>query len=57
MKIDILLCCGDFQAIRNEHDLDNLTCPDKYKDIGSFHEYYTGKKVAPCLTIVIGGNH
>lgn len=25
--------------------------------MGTFYKYYTGEKVAPCLTIVIGGNH
>ncbi|CAM8928980.1 unnamed protein product [Rhodiola kirilowii] len=23
-KIDLLLCCGDFQAVRNEKDLESL---------------------------------
>ncbi len=35
----------------------NMACPDKYKKIGDFHEYYSGKKVAPLLTIFIGGNY
>ncbi|CAK56042.1 unnamed protein product (macronuclear) [Paramecium tetraurelia] len=25
--------------------------------MGSFHKYYTGERIAPCLTIFIGGNH
>lgn len=29
----------------------------KYRQIGDFHEYYSGKRVAPYLTIFIGGNH
>ncbi|KAJ3411301.1 lariat debranching enzyme [Chytridiales sp. JEL 0842] len=57
VKIDLLLICGDFQSIRNEGDLKALACPDKYRDIGVFHEYYTGKKKAPIPTIFIGGNH
>ena len=31
--------------------------PDKYKALGSFHKYYSGEAVAPCLTIFVGGNH
>lgn len=31
--------------------------PIKYRHIGSFHEYYSGKKVAPVLTLFVHGNH
>lgn len=34
-----------------------MSVPAKYKQIGDFHEYYSGKRVAPYLTIFIGGNH
>ncbi|XP_003384492.1 PREDICTED: lariat debranching enzyme-like isoform X1 [Amphimedon queenslandica] len=57
IKIDLLLCCGDFQAIRDQDDLNCMAVPDKYKEIGSFHKYYSGKEKAPILTIFIGGNH
>jgi hypothetical protein len=56
-KVDVLLICGDFQAIRNHQDLQCMAVPDKYKQLGGFHKYYTGEKTAPVLTIVIGGNH
>ncbi|KAF8218311.1 lariat debranching enzyme, C-terminal domain-containing protein [Mycena galopus ATCC 62051] len=56
-KVDLLLICGDFQAIRNHQDLQCMAVPDKYKQLGGFHEYYTGAKKAPVLTLVIGGNH
>ncbi|KAJ2793177.1 hypothetical protein H4R20_006620, partial [Coemansia guatemalensis] len=56
-KIDLLLICGDFQAIRNVTDLACMSCPDKYKQIGGFHRYYTGQRVAPVPTIFVGGNH
>ncbi|KAJ6591369.1 lariat debranching enzyme, C-terminal domain-containing protein [Mycena sp. CBHHK59/15] len=56
-KVDLLLICGDFQAIRNHQDLQCMAVPDKYKQLGGFHQYYTGQKKAPVLTIVIGGNH
>ena len=55
--IDLLLIAGDFQAVRNEDDLECLACPAKYRDLRSFHEYYSGAKVAPVMTIFIGGNH
>ncbi|XP_023346155.1 lariat debranching enzyme [Eurytemora carolleeae] len=56
-KIDLLLCCGDFQSTRNLTDLKCMACPDKYKDMCSFYRYYSGEKLAPVLTVFIGGNH
>jgi len=32
-KVDLLLCCGDFQSTRNLQDLKCMACPDKYKDM------------------------
>ena len=55
--VDLLLLCGDFQALRSKHDFASLAIPPKFFSLGTFHEYYSGKKVAPCLTLVIGGNH
>ena len=34
-----------------------LAVPKKYRQIGDFHEYYSGTKRAPYLTIFVGGNH
>ena len=34
-----------------------MACPDKYKELHTFHKYYTGETKVPVLTIVIGGNH
>lgn len=56
-KVDLLLCCGDFQAVRNEYDLGCLAVKDKYRTMNSFHKYYSGELVAPVTTIFIGGNH
>ncbi|KAF8583142.1 DBR1-domain-containing protein [Ramaria rubella] len=56
-KVDLLLICGDFQAIRNHADLQCMAVPQKYKHLGGFHKYYLGQAKAPILTIVIGGNH
>jgi len=56
-KIDLVICCGDFQAVRNMTDLNSLSCPPKYRRINTFYKYYSGEKTAPVLTILIGGNH
>lgn len=56
-NIDLLLCCGDVQTLRNTNDFHSLNVPPKYKTMGDFHAYYSGQKVAPILTIMIGGNH
>ncbi|KAI1787743.1 DBR1-domain-containing protein [Ganoderma leucocontextum] len=56
-KVDLLLICGDFQAIRNHRDLQCMAVPDKYRKLGGFAKYYTGDAKAPILTLVIGGNH
>jgi lariat debranching enzyme len=54
---DVLLLCGDFQAVRNRQDLDTLHCPQKYRVMGDFSKYYSGLAKAPLLTVFIGGNH
>ncbi|KAF9529908.1 lariat debranching enzyme, C-terminal domain-containing protein [Crepidotus variabilis] len=56
-KVDALLICGDFEAIRNHADLECMAVPNKYKHLQTFYKYYTGEKTAPVLTLVIGGNH
>lgn len=56
-KIDFLICCGDFQAIRNAADMRSMAVPEKYKVFGDFVQYYEKKKTAPYLTLFIGGNH
>lgn len=55
--MDLLLCCGDFQATRNLADLKCMAVPDKYKEMCTFYKYYSGELQAPILTLVIGGNH
>ncbi|GAV90562.1 Metallophos domain-containing protein/DBR1 domain-containing protein [Cephalotus follicularis] len=56
-KVDLLLCCGDFQAVRNEKDMESLNVPLKYREMKSFWKYYSGQELAPIPTIFIGGNH
>ena len=56
-KIDLVLCTGDFESMRNKNDLKFLSCPEKYREMGDFYKYYNKELVAPYLTIFIGGNH
>ncbi|VDL28501.1 unnamed protein product [Hymenolepis diminuta] len=56
-KTELVLCCGDFQAIRNPADLQALSVPIKYYEMGDFYRYYSEEISAPILTIFIGGNH
>ncbi len=55
--VDLLIICGDMQCIRHNQDLESLAVPSKYRRLNTFHQYVTGEKVAPVLTIFIGGNH
>lgn len=38
LKIDLLICCGDFQSTRNQSDLRSMAVPAKYCNIGSFYK-------------------
>jgi hypothetical protein len=51
VKVDLLISCGDFQAVRNESDLDSMAVPQKYKQLGCFHKYYSGEVEAPYPTL------
>ncbi|KAL3479306.1 DBR1-domain-containing protein [Aspergillus californicus] len=55
--VDLLIIGGDFQSIRNSNDMACMSVPQQYKEIGDFHEYYSGLRTAPYLTVFIGGNH
>jgi lariat debranching enzyme len=37
-KVDLLLICGDFEAIRDNRDLQTMAVPPKYKRMGDFHK-------------------
>lgn len=45
------------QAVRNAADLTVMSVPAKYRELGDFHEYYSGTRTAPYLTIFVAGNH
>ncbi|KAI3661862.1 hypothetical protein MP638_005903 [Amoeboaphelidium occidentale] len=57
VKISLLLVCGDIQSIRNNMDMASVAVPQQHKKFGDFYEYYSLKKKAPVMTIIIGGNH
>ncbi|XP_052814351.1 lariat debranching enzyme-like [Mya arenaria] len=57
IKVDLLLICGDFQSVRNKADMECMAVPSKYMQMNTFYKYYSGEKVAPVLTVFIGGNH
>ncbi|KAJ7130242.1 lariat debranching enzyme, C-terminal domain-containing protein [Mycena epipterygia] len=57
LPVELLLCCGDFQATRCNADLYTMKAPTKFRLLRDFHNYYAGRKKAPILTIVVGGNH
>jgi hypothetical protein len=39
LKIDLLLCCGDFQAVRFKSDLECMAVPAKFRRLGTFYRY------------------
>ncbi|KAF3004674.1 hypothetical protein E8E14_002758 [Neopestalotiopsis sp. 37M] len=55
--VDLVIIGGDFQAVRSAADLTAMSVPIKYRKLGDFPEYYSGRSKAPFLTIFIGGNH
>lgn len=38
-KVDLLLICGDFQAMRNHQDLQCMAAPNKYKALQHFYKW------------------
>ncbi|MEQ2200312.1 hypothetical protein XENOCAPTIV_027371 [Xenoophorus captivus] len=38
VKVDLLLCCGDFQAVRNEGDMKCMAVPAKYRMMQTFYK-------------------
>lgn len=57
IKLNMVLQVGDFEPHRDEEDLKTMCSPSKYKHLGDFHEFYTGKQRFPWPVLFIGGNH
>ncbi|KAL8273922.1 hypothetical protein Esti_002245 [Eimeria stiedai] len=57
IKVDLVICCGDFESLRSTDDLRFFCAPPKYRKLKDFHKYFSGEKKAPVLTLVVGGNH
>eukprot|EP00931_Biecheleriopsis_adriatica_P002132 TRINITY_DN10278_c0_g1_i1.p1 TRINITY_DN10278_c0_g1~~TRINITY_DN10278_c0_g1_i1.p1 ORF type:complete len:732 (+),score=218.50 TRINITY_DN10278_c0_g1_i1:78-2273(+) len=57
VTIDLLICCGDFQSVRDDKDLDCMWTPPQHKDLKDFHKYYNGQKQAPVTTVFVGGKN
>uniref|UniRef100_A0A0G4HUX9 Calcineurin-like phosphoesterase domain-containing protein n=1 Tax=Chromera velia CCMP2878 TaxID=1169474 RepID=A0A0G4HUX9_9ALVE len=55
--IDLLIICGDFQAVRVWEDLEWVAIPQHHRKLGDFGKYYRQEVRPPCLTIFVGGNH
>jgi lariat debranching enzyme len=56
-NIDLILCVGDFQAIRDETDMRAMACPAKYQQVGDYPAYHMGQRSFPAEVVFIGGNH
>jgi len=48
---------GDFEAHRHKEDLLTMDAPTKYKKLGDFANFYTGRADFPYPLYFIGGNH
>ena len=55
--IDLVICCGDFESVRNEADLACMACPIKFRHMVTFWKYYLGTLTAPYPTVFVHGNH
>lgn len=56
-KLSFILQVGDFEPHRNQQDLSTMAAPSKYRKIGDFPIFYSGKKKFAWPIYFIGGNH
>ncbi|VDL85500.1 unnamed protein product [Schistocephalus solidus] len=56
-RTELVLCCGDFQSLRNPADLHSMSVPAKFYRMGDFYRYYSEEVTAPIPTVFVGGNH
>lgn len=56
-KLAFVLQVGDFEPHRDEADLATMAAPQRYRKLGDFADFYTGKAAFPYPIWFIGGNH
>lgn len=56
-KLEFVLQVGDFEPHRDESDLSTMAAPSKYRKLGDFSDFYSGKNKFPWPLYFIGGNH
>lgn len=39
VKVDLLIICGDFQAVRNLSDMECMAVPKKYQKMNTFYKW------------------
>ena len=42
-RTDVLLICGDFQAVRNDADMPCMAMPQKYWQLGTFSRFRSAR--------------
>lgn len=57
IRVDFVLQTGDFEPIRHETDLATMSVPQKYRQMGDFAEFFSGRQQFPWPVHFIGGNH
>lgn len=48
---------GDFEPTRGERDLASVVIPDRYRRVGDFPSFHSGREVFPVPLHFLGGNH
>lgn len=56
-RLDFVLQVGDFEPHRDEADLETAAIPTKYRHVGDFPDFHSGRVVLPWPVHFIGGNH
>lgn len=56
-QLAFVLQVGDFEPHRDTTDLATMDAPAKYRKLGDFPNFYTGRVVFPWPVYFIGGNH
>lgn len=56
-RLAFVLQVGDFEPTRDEEDLQTLAAPAKYRKLGEFSDFHSGRSTFPWPIWFIGGNH